>query len=169
MLETQSHRNTTNVNEQVIRDRNSLGNVSRLTVGDGNGQHELPRPTLMIPNYQDNNDVTTNMRQVNNTQTTELRDPGLLIGDRAQIIHDRGNNNHEQTENTQAQGIGHNENIRNDRGDYRRYFARKIETDAKIQYDRLKRVVENMLSCEEEMIQALQNNNRIIDRVRSRI
>ena len=124
-------------NENIVTDERTLNNVSRQAVL-GNGRTPVLQTSheeqIQTPprNLDNNNHVEeeVNMRQANNVQNPSFREPGLLTGNRSHNVHNMANNNNNERQNIQPQG-NTNEHQRQDIGDYRQYFARKIRTDAK--------------------------------------
>ena len=132
-------------NENIIAEEIPLQNVSRQAVF-GNGQtpvlqrsseEQLQTPPRSLSNG-DHAEEEVSMRQAN-------------------IVNNNMANTDEEGEDAQLPGINTNENQREDIGDYRRYFARKIRTDAKTCYERLRRAVYSIQKCEQEILRALRD------------
>ena len=145
-------------NEIIVAEERTINDVSRHAVLGNGGTPVLPRSPEEQA-QQSRHEEEIHMRQANDTQNDRLREPGLLSGNRPYNVHNRASNDNEEAENLQRQGNAPNENQREDIGDYRRYFARKIKTDAKNYYERLRKAVYSLNKCEQEIHTALRDEN----------
>ena len=124
----------------------------------------LPRSgsqtNLKTPNTQinDNAEEVVNVRQSNNVQPNGLREAGLLAGNRSETIQNQGNIANEQTDNRHLESNIQMDNGRDANVHYGQYFYRRIDTEAKIYYGRLRKAVESLMNCIENVNDAIESN-----------
>ena len=138
-------------NENRVHEERILQEVSRQAVL-GNGQTpELPRsPEEQAQQSQVEAEV--HIRQANERQRVRSREPGQLSGNGAHSVHESINDDEDRQ--SQSGNTDEGEDI----GDYRRYFNRKIRTDARILHDRLIRAVGFLSKCEIAIFAAIRHN-----------
>ena len=138
-------------NENRVHEERILQEVSRQAVlGDRQTPVSPRNPEEQAQQSQVEAEV--HIRRAYERQSVRPREPGQPSGNGAHIVHE-GINDEEDRQSQSG-----NTNEVEDIGDYRRYFNRKIRTDARILHDRLIRAVGFLSKCEIAIFAAIRHN-----------